>query len=525
MDRKLSKETIEKMRTPAGWCRALVLDPAKARFYREQEQDLNLPPETLIYVKRKSRRCGWSHGLTRRAVAISHIHPDTSTYFVSMNLADAYKKIEECEKFYHEIHPDGRLPMVMNNRTTLRFQHGKASYSEIVATFKPRGMPGKNLQIVVDEADHILDLQSTLQAAIPNIVQGRSQLIVGGSVYRDHGPFWDLFNLDLGDILNEEASKLLAGHIVKRELFWWQVPWLVRNCDGQAMLDKLAIEAPQMDTKTRVLTFGSDRLQLTYATMALEDFQQEFELRAIKEGESLVSWETILKVSADPEYELALTLEDTIMRLHDGGNLAPIAGYDVGYRSNSSELTIYGYNEREDFATEIYGETFTRKELPDQREYLRALLLRIRDLTLVIDAGGIGADMAATLAREFPMRVIPVEFDYYAKLGIFDDFADRMIRGRVKHAADPERRRQINSIKRKTTEAGRVIYYVARKEKHHADKAVSMALGCHGIKARVSIAPFEIYTGGGESSRDDRERMLAELAGDHDDFVKEVVNA
>jgi hypothetical protein len=524
MQQKLSQETIEKMRTPAGWCRALVLDPAHARFYREQEADMNLPHDVLIYCKRKSRRCGWSHSLTRRAVAMSHIFPDTATYFVSMNLADAYKKIEECEKFYHEIHPDGRLPIIANNRTSLRFQHGKASYSEIVATFRPRGMPGKNLQIIVDEADHILDLQATLQAAIPNIVQGHSQLLVGGSVYRDHGPFWDLFNLDLSTVLNDEAAKLLQGHIRKSELFWWQVPWLLKKeyCKGYASLDKVAIEAALMDTRTRVLTFGSDRLKLTFATMALEDFQQEFELRAIKEGVALIPWEVILKCSADPEMELATTIEDCMLRIHDGG-LSPIAGYDVGYRSNSSELTIYGYDEKNDFATETYAETFTRKELPDQREYLRALLNKMRSLVLVIDAGGIGADMAATLEREFPNRVISVEFDYYAKLGIFDAFAERMIRGRMKNVADAERRRQINSIKRKTTEAGRVIYYVARKEKHHADIAVSQALAVYGITMRAIAAPFEIYTSGGKSV--DSKREIDELGGSHDEFVREVVNA
>lgn len=514
------------MRTPAGWCRALVLDPAKARFYREQEADMNLPPDVLIYCKRKSRRCGWSHSLTRRAVAISHIHPDTATYFVSMNLADAYKKIEECEKFYHEIHPDARLPITANNRTSLRFQHGKASYSEIVATFRPRGMPGKNLHIIVDEADHILDLQATLQAAIPNIVQGHSQLLVGGSVYRDNGPFWDLFNLDLGAVLNDEAAKLLQGHIRKSELFWWQVPWLLKTeytKGGYASLDKIAIEAALMDTRTRVLTFGSDRLKLTFATMSLEDFQQEFELRAIKEGVALIPWEAILKCSSDPEMELASTIEDCMLRLHDSG-LDPIAGYDVGYRSNSSELTIYGYAEKEDFATEVYAETFTRKELPDQREYLRGLLSKMRNLTLVIDAGGIGADMAASLEREFPSRVVPVEFDYYAKLGIFDAYADRMIRGKMKNVADAERRRQINSIKRKTTEAGRVIYYVARKEKHHADKAVSQALAVYGITSRAISAPFVIYTGGGGGLTESK-REIDELGGSHDEFVKEVVNA
>jgi hypothetical protein len=347
-------------------------------------------------------------------------------------------------------------------------------------------------------------------------------LLIGGSVYRDHGPFWDLFNLDLSAVLNEEAAKLLQGHIRKSELFWWQVPWLLKieYCKDYKTLDKVAIEAALMDTRTRVLTFGSDRLKLTFATMALEDFQQEFELCAIKEGIALIPWEAILKCSSDPEMEFSATIEDCMMNLN--GRIA-IAGYDVGYRSNSSELTIYGYDQKEDMATELYAETFTRKELPDQREYLLGLLGKMRNLTLVIDAGGIGADMAASLEREYRGRVIPVEFDYYAKLGIFDAYAERMIRGKIKNVADAERRRQINSIKRKTTEAGRVIYYVARKEKHHADIAVSQALAVYGITAGAIVTPFVLYTSGGESF--DNKRELEELGGSHDEFVKEVVNA
>lgn len=517
---KLSKEKIEQLRQPAGWCKGVVLDPKKAQFYPEQRYDMNLPENVLIYCKRKSRRCGWSHGLTRRAVALAHIHPDMSIYFVSMNLADAYKKIEECERFYYDVHPDARLPIESNNRTMLRFAHGHACFSEIVATFKPRGMPGRHLQIVVDEADHIPDLKSTLQAAIPNIVQGRSQLLVGGSVYRASGPFWDLFNLDVGSMLDPEAAKLLRPSFERRELFWWQVPWLVDRAQIRER-DKIMLEAPAMETRERVMRFGSDRLKLTFATMPLEDFKQEFELCPIAEGASLVPWEVILRCSDDPEHEFCSTIGEMQARAHANGH-ALYAGYDVGYRSNNAELTIFGQN-NSGIAVELYADAFARVELPDQTANLRALLAKVPGLVLAIDGTGPGAEMAQTLKREFPARVVIVEMEYYSKLGLLDAFVNRMMQGRVKFVADEERRRQIFSLKRKVNESGRVIYYVHKSEKHHADKAISQALAVHAIDQKAVCAPFEIYCG--SLTEDAGHPELNELAGSHEDFVREVVNA
>jgi len=520
---ELTDKQAEQLRKPAGWCRGFIGEKQPV-FYPEQEWDINLPSNVLIYCKRKTRRGGWSHGLVHRAVSLAHLVPDISIYFVSINLNDAFKKIEECKKLYYEIHPDARLPLDRENMQQLRFRHGRASYSEIEAVFKPRGMPGRNIQVVIDEADHILDLQATLQAAVPNTIQGNSQLIVGGSVLRDHGPFWDLFNLDIGEIfkgsLDDEAIGLLRSCVVRKELFWWQVPWLL-NPEARKNPSRVASEAPVMETKDRVVKFGSDRLKVNFA-INNEDFQQEYELKAVKEGTSVIPWDFILRASNDPEMEFIPTLDQLAAWAFDTG-MALLAGYDVGHRSNSSELTIFGYNEREDFAVEKYAETFVRKALPDQTEYLRKVLKRLPQLVLAIDAGGLGAEMSETLFREFPRRVIPVEFDYYAKLGIFDAFAKRVIDGRVRFIADAERRRQMHSIKKKISEAGRVIYYVPRKEKHHADKAVSQALGIHAIDSIAIGAPFVVYTGGSTLDYDRNE--LDELYGTHEDFLRDIVNA
>jgi len=300
-NRVLSNYQRKVLNTPAGWVRGVVMEPEDGYFYPEQEADMNLPPEVLIYCKRKTRRCGWSHALTREAVALCHLNPDMTVIFVSMNLTDAFKKIEECKKFYYKIHPSARRPITVQNKTTIRISHGRGRYSEIMAMFQPRGMPGRNIILIIDEADHIVDLKDTLQSAIPNIIQGDSRIKIGGSVYRDHGAFNDMWNLDFGSDFDAKTSRILERCFKRSEVYWWQVPWLLDPVSRDSSMDTKE-RAPKMETKERVLAFGSDRLKLAFATLPKEDFQQEFELKAVKEGMSLVPWDAILKVSADPNF-------------------------------------------------------------------------------------------------------------------------------------------------------------------------------------------------------------------------------
>ena len=285
-----------------------------------------------------------------------------------------------------------------------------------------------------------------------------------------------------------------------------------------------------MATKERINEFGSKRLKLMLATMSIEQFQQEMEIQAISDGASLIPWDFILKASQqrligentpDPMYERVVTVDELRRWAHDNG-LKLIGGYDVGRKHNTSELTIMGYNEREDYAIEKFTASFAQKKLPDQTDYLRALMMETPELTLALDASGLGMEMGERLEREFRGRVVPVEFDYYQKLGIFDAFASRVINGRVNLLPDEERRRQLRSIKRKTTESGRIQYYVSRKERHHADMACSQALAVHAIGSVAGIAPFSIYTGGSMARTGGK--VLEELSGGRDEFLRDVVN-
>ena len=352
------------------------------------------------------------------------------------------------------------------------------------------------------------------------MVQGNSKILIGGSVYRDHGPFWDLFNLDLSQTLGKDTATLLRNHIRFTELYWWQVPWLI-NKTARSNPDVVAKSAPMMDTRDRVMEFGSDRLKLIFATMPIEDFKQEFELCAMREGTSLVPWDFILRASKDPEHGFVDSIDELNKWAFDEG-ITLYGGYDVGHRSNNSELSVAGYFKNSDYLVEKYCSTFTNKQLPEQEDYLRSLLRRVPQLVLAIDAGGLGAQMATKLHKEFRTRVIPVEFEYYSKLGIFDSFANRIVNGNIKLVADQERRIQIHSIKKKTSEAGRVVYYVPRKEKHHADKAVSQALMVHAAESNAVGAPFALYTGGSTATINKDE--LSEIAGTREEYMNEVVN-
>ena len=498
------------------------MDRTKGLFYPEQVADMSLPRNVLFYVKRKCRRCGWSHSLIHESVAECHLEANISVYFVSMNLQDAYKKIEECKRFYHEVHPQAQRPIIAQNRTMIRFGHGKGNYSDIIATFRARGMPGRDIKIKIDEADHIADLREAIQDAAPNIIQGNSYLKLGGTVNRDHGPFFDFFDMDFGKIFPDPAiSKILKKAFRRSELYWWQVPWLLNPVARKNRL-MVGQTAPALDTRARVSEFGSDRLKLTFAMLPLEDFQQEFELRIIQSGSSLISWELILAASSDPKHEFLPTTEAVAKWAHEH-DAKLFGGYDVGRTKNDSELTIYAYFERFDMVRELYAETHSQVKLPKQTARLKHLMRdELPSLKLAIDQNGLGREMAETLEDEFPGRAIPTDLEHYQRSGIIDAFASRFIHGKIQIVPDKDRRQQIHSIKRKTSESGKTIYYVHRKEKHHADKAISQALAIHAIGANSMYADFNIDAGGsmvGTSHRD-----LDELCGGHDEFLRDVVN-
>jgi len=204
-----------------------------------------------------------------------------------------------------------------------------------------------------------------------------------------------------------------------------------------------------------------------------------------------------------------------------GGEL--VAGYDVGRRSNTSEFTIFGYIEKSDMAVELFSETFEQKRFKTQTDYLRKVLTELPTLKLYIDCGGIGMDMAETLKEEYPGRVVPVYLEHYKKLGVLDSFANRIIKGSIKLVADAERRRHIHSIKRHISESGTITYRVPRKESHHADKAISQALAVYGINEGAISAPFVVFSGS-EETLIDNNMKLDELAGGHNEFVKDVLN-
>jgi hypothetical protein len=510
------------LRTPAGWCRAVVTDPAKGLFYPEQAADISLPPHVLFYIKRKARRCGWSHALTRESVAECHLEPNISVYFVSMNLPDAYKKIEECKRFYYDIHPGAQRPITAQNKTMLRFSHGKGAYSEIHASFRVRGMPGRDIRIKIDEADHIADLRTAIQDATPNIIQGKSYLKIGGTVNRDHGPFWDFFQMNTDQIFDDpKIAELMRKSFMRSELFWWQVPWQL-NPEARKNPQRVKDVAPAMATDERVEAFGSDRLRISRAILGIEDFQQEFELKVVSGGASLIDWDLILKASDDPKHEF-LPTTSSVMRWAQENGAKLFAGFDVGRTENTSELSVFGYFERLDFPVEIYKETYDHVLLPTQTERLKRLLKDdLPTLRMAIDMNGLGREMAETLALEFPGRVIPTELEQYQRSGILDAYASRFAHGKIKIVADQERRQQISSIKRRVSEAGRTIYYVSRKEKHHADVAISQALAIHAISANSLHATWDIEAGGilvGDSHNE-----LDELVGGGEELYQDVIN-
>jgi len=519
----LEPDEVAYISQPSGWLHACSLDPLF--FYSTQKVWIDGRSNKVFELTKKSRRVGYTFSKSNRAIARAHIKPGSTTIFTSMNLQESHDKIEVCRQTYYNIHPKMRKPLVTDTKTMLEFAHDAKTVSRIICMFKPRGQKGRDIDINIDEFDHIQDQEAVLTAAIPNITHG-GRLSIGTSVHGGRRFFDEMWNGAFRDEMSQELVDLLNDAMVKVEIPWWLCPYLL-DARWHSKIAYVASEAPKMSTEARVLTFGSTRLKYIYAMSYEEHFLQEYELIPIADGSAVIPWETILGCtptgenarSPFPSFDQALAFAENV-----GSRL--FLGYDVGRRKNASELSAFVWNQTADKLEEVYYETSKDTPFDDQKKILKAYLGRNKRIILSIDATGMGEDMSESLQRECPRQVIPVQFQNYSKLLMFDLLLARMQRRGIEFCADRMRMDQLFSLKRRVSEAGNVIYYVPRKERHHADKAVSIALASFGLDGeQMSFSTHRVRVGGrrGAGRAERSKELIPQKRAFHDD-VSSVTN-
>jgi hypothetical protein len=263
-------------------------------------------------------------------------------------------------------------------------------------------------------------------------------------------------------------------HFIKRQIFWWDCPIHCRSVKWAR------VQAPEMDTATRVRNFGTQTLREIFDNMPTEDFQQEFELKEMDDEMALLPWELI--IACTPTGEDAITRYDSVddLRERTTGQLL-FAGLDVGRYTDRSELSVFAISDN--MAFERYVLSMKGKAFDVQEAQLNGLMALQNVRRLKIDKTGLGEQFAERLQQRWTAdRVVGVHFTAESKNTIATNMKMLMEKARVRFWPDQHRNFQMHSIKKEITDKGNVQYNVDAREvaasgqKHHGDVFWSRAL-------------------------------------------------
>lgn len=405
----------------------------------------------------KSRQVGFSWIFSAEALARSHLREQHTAVFVSYNLADAKEKIAYCQQMHEELPLEYQKKRVVDSKLEIAFQSntGRRRISRIISnpSKAPRGKKG---DIYLDELAHCVNDRDIYKGSTALIIRSRGQLTVCSSPLGRRGVFWE--------IARQEVRPYTA--YTRQAVPWWLCAMMCRD------IPRAAKAAPKMATVDRVARFGTKAIQDQFASLLLEDFQQEYECVYSDETLTFFPYDLILPCT-DPELVLAEELAE-VRKLAKGRLLA---GYDVGRKKDLSVLTIW--EEMPDGELVMrYMAVFDRTPFADQESELRAMLEILPIARFSIDNNGIGMNLAENLARDYPEVVVREDFTMANKEVWCTDFKIKLQKKLVRMPRDRDLIAQIHSIKKNVTPGGRVTFDSERDAKGHADKFWSAAIAC-----------------------------------------------
>jgi len=401
----------------------------------------------------KSRQIGWSWCRALRGLAKAHLEPGYTGLFISLNLQESKRKIRYARRAWETLPASVRVRLTVDNKTELEFANG----SRLIALHEPRGEGPADVDL--DELAHYAgDRQRDAYVDSLPIISRGGQLFVGSTPLGQGGQYFDITHRTGG-----KYKRFRLFHI-----FWWDCPALCADVEAARKV------ADKIPTAERVERFGTERLKEIFDGLPLEDFQQEYELLYIDEKTSYFPYELILPATEPPPDTYETFAE---LRAHTTGQL--YAGFDVGRRRNTSELTVFekprGGERVYERLYKTYDKTLFDVQQADLEECMTTLAPHM--VRLSIDESGIGMMLAERLAARFGSRIEPLTLSNPVKEQLAVNFRVGLEKQNMRLYPDRERTAHLHSIKRVVLPSGAFRYDTERNEKHHADKAWSRILG------------------------------------------------
>lgn len=490
----------------------------------------------FYYCSNKCRQSGISTSFALKMLAAALLTPrNFEGVFVSYKKDEAINKIKYVKSFLEAMplafqkkilrDPLQLIEWENNNGTTARiFSHAQ----------KPvRGTPVNRL--VLDELAFYLDAALIYESCTPALSQTRGVLEITSTPFGKGGPFFEVFT-DIRKYPNYYREMIYWWYSKRfiKEQYREPREFLKMALECHDM-DKRTYPEGHNATEERVYKYGNSEIIKAYKNNDFDSFKQEFEGFFVDGLASFFPKDliyTVLYKSFDDieamysprsdEFVDQITgrimspeeaLADTIPPIHRSNNFKDmefrrydtieelsiacrrgevsgrlVAGADVGSTTNTTEIVILEEVRSEDGSMvqiERFATSLPDTPLPDQVPFFSKILdkqVQLRLAKMYIDSTGMGQHICQELKKKYGHVVHGFHFasgGVDKKEQIYKNLKARMETSTIALADDKKTLEHLYAIKRELTDSGKVVYKAEERKKHHADKAVAIALASY----------------------------------------------
>jgi phage FluMu gp28-like protein len=259
------------------------------------------------------------------------------------------------------------------------------------------------------------------------------------------------------------------------------------------VLDKVMRQDGDLERATR---FSRTRLPWTIVEEEKTRENIEMAIGELDPEDAAEEYECLRGGSTSDTFSAKLILQQThplpplgLLEWEPGGPC--VAGFDVGKSRHPSVLSMIEKGSDQVWRQTVLHEPKTEAgdnmTLPDQHVLLRNLLTRAKALTLVVDAGGIGAHIAQALRSEFGDRVIemmvgsrPKELPGQSKIDMVTELKRGLEARELELCVDRE---QAQQFRRTRIKQGGAIEQPGSARETHYDRFWAMTYAWYGATA------------------------------------------
>ena len=472
----------------------------------------------------KSRRVGMSLICAAEALAeaqLTDINKDWT--FISYTMEEAINKIQYARAIYDLMPEKFKRRKMRDRRQSLEFADPVTGIVTRLLSHAQRAPRGGGGSILFDELAHCQWARKLYEAGAACILTGDGKLTVISTPLGEG----DLFH-EIG--IDNKKYKHYSRHFV----YWWECSWLCKDVINARKF------APMMTTEERVDIFGNQKLKELFASYGdLESFKQEMECEFLSEAykyypKALIfqcifpwssqrfidqsgvihkfdsssfdedtagcdmseyTWIDYNDVPQPSAYKIVRKYHgekgvnffrcddvDQLLTMYQSGAIGYnlIAGYDIGRKKDSSELSIFEELRLSNGRTlkiERYAEQLKGTSHPEQKRFLVWILNNLPTMRMQVDANGMGSTYYEELDAMFSGRIVPAYFETNWKSDTCKTFKSHLDGMSIAIAEDRHSIDQIHSIRKTVSPNMLELFHADKTEKeHHGDKFWAKAM-------------------------------------------------